>query len=79
MSMEEAELVRANPEVAESLGIEAPPKAKRTRKARKLAWNERQYGAGVIAGIFIGICIGVPLDAILAVAAKMFIVWLGRF
>ena len=51
-----------------------PPK--RTRKARKLAWNERQYGAGVIAGIFIGIAIGVPLDAALAVLAKMFVGWL---
>lgn len=74
MSMEDAELVRANPEVAESIGIEAPPK--RTRKARKLAWNERQYGAGVIAGIFIGIAIGVPLDAALAVLAKWFVTWL---
>ena len=67
---------RANKEIAESIGLHPP---KRTRKARKLAWNERQYGAGVIAGIFVGIAIGVPLDAILAVAAKWFVVWLGRF
>ena len=51
-----------------------PPK--RTRKARKLAWNERQYGAGLVAGIFIGIAIGVPLDAIMAVAAKWFVTWI---
>lgn len=74
MSMEDAELVRANPEVAESIGIEAPPK--RTRKARKLNWNERQYGAGLVAGIGIGICIGIPLDAALAVVAKVFVTWL---
>lgn len=64
---------RANEEIAESIGLQPP---RRTRKARKLAWNERQYGAGVIAGIFIGIAIGVPLDAALAVLAKMFVGWL---
>lgn len=52
------------------------PKAKRTRKARKLTWNERQYGAGLVAGIGIGICIGIPLDAALAVLAKWFVTWL---
>lgn len=52
------------------------PKPRRTRKARKLAWNERQYGAGLVAGIFIGLCIGVPLDAALAVLAKLFVGWL---
>ena len=51
-----------------------PPKAK--RKSRKLTWNERQYGAGLVAGIFIGIAIGVPLDAALAVLAKLFVGWL---
>ena len=51
-----------------------PPKAK--RKSRKLTWNERQYGAGLVAGTFIGIAIGVPLDAALAVLAKLFVGWL---
>ena len=51
-----------------------PPK--RTRKARKLTWNERQYGAGLVAGIGVGICIGIPLDAALAVLAKWFVTWL---
>ena len=72
-------------EMVERIGLPPPPEEipilsdlpkKRTRKARKLAWNERQYGAGVIAGIFIGIAIGVPLDAALAVLAKMFVGWL---
>ena len=66
---------QANREIAESIGVEVP-KAKRTRKARKLTWNERQYGAGLVAGIGIGICIGIPLDAALAVAAKVFVTWL---
>ena len=59
----------------EEMPIPAEPK-KRTRKARKLAWNERQYGAGLVAGIFIGIAIGVPIDAALAVLAKLFVGWL---
>ena len=67
---------RANEEIAENIGLQPP---KRTRKARKLNWNERQYGAGLVAGIWIGVCVGIPLDAILAVAAKWFVVWLGRF
>lgn len=64
---------QANEEIAESIGLQTP---KRTRKARKLNWNERQYGAGLVAGIGIGICIGIPLDAALAVAAKVFVTWL---
>ncbi len=76
MSMEEiAEQVGLPPPPAE-IPIEDTPKPKRTRKARKLAWNERQYGAGLVAGIFIGIAIGVPLDAALAVLAKLFVGWL---
>ena len=68
-------------EMAEQVGLppqeeDAPIPKKRTRKARKLAWNERQYGAGLVAGIFIGIAIGVPLDAALAVLAKLFVGWL---
>lgn len=71
-------------DIAEQVGLPPPPEEipipsepkKRTRKARKLAWNERQYGAGLVAGIFIGIAIGVPLDAALAVLAKLFVGWL---
>lgn len=51
-----------------------PPKAK--RKSRKLTWNERQYGAGMVAGVWLGICIGIPLDAVMAIAAKWFVTWL---
>ena len=63
----------ADEEISESIGLQKP---KRARKSRKLAWNERQYGAGLVAGIFIGIAIGVPLDAALAVIAKLFVGWL---
>ena len=74
MSMEDmTEQVGLPPQ--EDMHIPEEPK-KRTRKARKLAWNERQYGAGLVAGIFIGIAIGVPLDAALAVLAKLFVGWL---
>lgn len=63
------------PPPPEDIPVNTLPK-KRTRKARKLTWNERQYGAGLVAGIGIGICIGIPLDAALAVAAKVFVTWL---
>lgn len=71
-------------QIAENIGLPPPPEEipipaepkKRTRKARKLNWNERQYGAGLVAGIGVGICIGIPIDAILAVASKMFVTWL---
>ena len=59
----------------EQIGLLSEPST-RKRKARKLNWNERQYGAGLVAGIGIGICIGIPLDAALAVAAKVFVTWL---
>ena len=77
MSMEElAEQVKL-PQPPDEIPIpEDTPKKKRTRKTRKLAWNERQYGAGLVAGIFIGICIGVPIDAALAVIVKLFVGWL---
>lgn len=52
------------------------PDRKKTRATRKLAWNERQYGAGVVAGVFIGVCIGIPVDAILAILARLFVNWL---
>ena len=75
MSMEEIAEKVGLPPPPEEIPIPAEPK-KRTRKVRKLAWNERQYGAGLVAGIFIGIAIGVPLDAVLAVLAKLFVGWL---
>lgn len=52
---------------------------KRTRDSRPLKWYERQYGAGLVAGLSIGVCIGIPLDAAVAVAAKWFVTWLWRF
>lgn len=69
---------------SENIGLELPPppeeilipKAKRTRKARKLTWNERQYGAGFINGLACGIAIGIPLTAGLAALAKVFVGWL---
>ena len=75
MSMEDTAKQIELPPLDDDILIPAEPK-KRTRKARKLAWNERQYGAGLVAGIFIGIAIGVPLDAALAVLAKLFVGWL---
>lgn len=47
------------------------------RKPRHLKWHERQYGAGLVAGIFIGICIGIPLDVAVAILAKMFVCWVS--
>ena len=75
MSMEEMAEQVGLPPLDDEILIPAEQK-KRTRKARKLAWNERQYGSGLVAGIFIGIAIGVPLDAALAVLAKLFVGWL---
>lgn len=71
-------------EIADNIGLPPPPEeipleGKRTRNARPLKWYERQYGAGFVAGIWIGVCIGIPLDAALAVLSKWFVVWLGRF
>ena len=59
----------------DEITIPAEPK-RRTRKSRKLAWNERQYGAGLVAGIFIGIIIGIPIDVAVAILSKMFVNWL---
>lgn len=64
---------RANEEIAERIGLQQP---KRARKSRKLAWNERQYGAGLVAGISIGIIIGIPIDVAVAILSKMFVNWL---
>ena len=48
----------------------------RTREARKLHWYERQYGAGWVCGFWIGIVVGFPLAAGVAVLCKVFVVWL---
>ena len=63
----------ADKEISESIGLQKP---KRARKSRKLAWNERQYGAGLVAGISIGIIIGIPIDVAVAILSKMFVNWL---
>ena len=63
----------ADEEISESIGLQKP---KRVRKSRKLAWNERQYGAGLVAGISIGIIIGIPIDVAVAIISKMFVNWL---
>ena len=49
---------------------------RRTRDSRPLKWYERQYGAGLVAGLSIGVCIGIPLDAVIAITAKWFVGWL---
>jgi len=73
---------QANREIAESIGVEPPkakpPKAKRTRKARRLTWKERQYGAGFINGLLCGIGLGLPLAMVIAAVAKWFVDWLAR-
>ena len=51
-----------------------PPKAK--RKSRKLTWNERQYGAGFLNGLWCGIALGFPLAAGVAALCKVFVGWL---
>ena len=60
-------------EIDESIGLQKP---KRVRKSRKLAWNERQYGAGLVAGISIAILIGIPIDVAVAILSKMSVNWL---
>lgn len=54
------------------------PKARRTRKARRLTWKERQYGAGFINGLLCGIGLGIPLAMAIAVLSKWFVDWLAK-
>ena len=49
---------------------------RRKREARKLTWNERQYGAGFINGVWCGIAVGFPLAAGVAALCKVFVGWL---
>lgn len=73
---------QANREIAESIGVEQPKakptKAKRTRKARRLTWKERQYGSGFINGLLCGIGLGIPLAVAIAAFDKWFVDWLAR-
>lgn len=55
--------------------LNSAPKRKK-RDARKLTWNERQYGAGFINGIWCGIAVGFPLAAGVAALCKVFVGWL---
>ena len=59
-------------EVGEIVG-KAP---KRKRDSRKLTWNERQYGAGFINGVWVGIAAGFVLVPIVAAVCKLFVDWL---
>lgn len=65
----------ANEEIAESIGLQPQ---KRTRKARRLTWKERQYGSGFINGLLCGIGLGIPLAVAIAAFAKWFVDWLAR-
>lgn len=51
-----------------------PPRKK--REGRKLTWNERQYGAGFLNGLWCGIALGFPLAAGVAALCKVFVGWL---
>ena len=54
--------------------INKPPRKK--RESRKLTWNERQYGAGFINGVWVGIAAGFVVVPLVAVACKLFVGWL---
>jgi len=77
MSMEEiVEGVSLPPPPAE-IPIQTPPKKPRKKRdARKLTWNERQYGAGFLNGLWCGIALGFPLAAGVAALCKVFVGWL---
>lgn len=51
-------------------------KPRKKRESRKLTWNERQYGAGFINGMWCGIAVGFPLAAGVAAICKVFVGWL---
>lgn len=80
---------KANEEIAKSIGVLPPPPdeipiaderrpRKRTRKARRLTWKERQYGSGFINGLLCGIGLGIPLAVAIAAFSKWFVDWLAR-
>lgn len=45
-------------------------KEKRARDSRKLKWYERQYGAGFVAGLWVGVTLGTPLAFVIYQVAK---------
>ncbi len=64
---------------AEGVGVPTiplPKKPRKKREGRKLTWNERQYGAGFINGIWVGITAGFVVVPLVAVACKLFVGWL---
>lgn len=73
-------------QIAENVGLPPPPeeipipefpkKPRKKREARKLAWNERQYGAGFINGVWVGIAAGFVIMPLMAAACKLFVDWL---
>lgn len=54
----------------------ANKKPRKKREGRKLTWNERQYGAGFINGVWCGIAVGFPLATGVAAFCKVFVGWL---
>lgn len=56
--------------------IPIPKKPRKKREGRKLTWNERQYGAGFINGVWVGIAAGFVVVPIVAAACKLFVGWL---
>lgn len=70
-------------EIVEGVGLPPPPseipipkKPRKKREGRKLTWNERQYGAGFINGVWVGIAAGFVVVPIVAAACKLFVGWL---
>lgn len=66
------------PPPPEDIPANTLPKTRRTRKARRLTWKERQYGAGFINGMWCGIGLGLPLAMVIAAVAKWFVDWLAK-
>lgn len=76
MSMEEMAEQVGLPPPPEEIPIPTPKKPRKKREARKLTWNERQYGAGFLNGLWCGIAAGFVIVPLVAVACKLFIGWL---
>lgn len=53
--------------------------SKKKRQNRKLTWNERQYGAGFINGVWVGVSAGFVIVPAVAVACKWFMIWLFKW
>jgi len=76
MSMEQIAENIGLPPPPEEIPIPTPKKPRKKREGRKLTWNERQYGAGFINGIWVGIAAGFVVVPIVAAACKLFVGWL---